>query len=284
MTPFLGALVLAATFISPSGEMCVVVAETESESHALYRLWPGGYRELLAGITFAPGEPLEGIVVADDGHFVTHAPVRCDAQTTLATIHAPDGSVVRTLLARDVLTANDQQWLCRGEADDVRFSMRDVHRMTIGIIDAACTKSGGTIEIDLATGAAASPPDPDRCPAPLKVIAEAEENLPRFRIERDVVPLSSQELLDRAIVRPLPEYPTVASRARVSGIVGVQVVAGRDGKVETAHIVKPLPFGLDEAVRKAIARWEFTPGDARISGVLAFRFEIVRAFPAVVTY
>jgi outer membrane biosynthesis protein TonB len=38
------------------------------------------------------------------------------------------------------------------------------------------------------------------------------------------------------------EYPEVAAKARVNVQVGVQVV-GRDGRVESATIVKPLPFG-----------------------------------------
>ncbi|HEX2059238.1 MAG TPA: energy transducer TonB [Thermoanaerobaculia bacterium] len=88
--------------------------------------------------------------------------------------------------------------------------------------------------------------------------------------------LASQALLDRAVVRVVPEYPVVATKARISGIVAVQVVVGTDGNVEEASIVKPLPFGCDEAVKEAVKRWEFAPAPTRVSGVLAFRFELVR--------
>src|SRR5688572_3493767 len=37
---------------------------------ALYRLWPGGHRQLLSEFDFPPG-PKDHALVADDGHFVT---------------------------------------------------------------------------------------------------------------------------------------------------------------------------------------------------------------------
>lgn len=55
---------------------------------------------------------------------------------------------------------------------------------------------------------------------------------------------------------------------------------GRDGHVEGARI-QPLPFGIDQAVKAAIAGWEFAPypsvaAATRFSGSFVFRFEIVR--------
>lgn len=318
----LGSLLLATTvaygyenprFVSPNGELCVVVRsfprigdfERVSEEEywrreeaeawlreepvpapvpargALYRIWPGDYRQLLAEFTFRPGEAYDHILVADDGYFVTWHPVRCGASAELLTIRDPDAAVVRTLRVRDVLTAHDQQWLCRGAASDVRVSLGETLRLTMLVTDGRGDDARArhhTIDIDHRTGAAAAP-ERDHCPAALLVVPEADDALPRARSDPGVVPVASQSILDRAVVRVLPEYPDVAAKARISGRVGVQVVVGADGKVEAASIVKPLPFGLNEAVRSAIAKWEFAPAPSRESGVLAFRFEILRKDP-----
>lgn len=267
-------------FVSPNGEMCVFIRNEPPEPTraALYHCWPGGYRQPLAEFALQSEEAFGGVLVADDGHIVTYRPVRCDASAELLTIRAPDGSVVRTLRARDALTSNDQQWLCRGNENDVRFSVGETLRMTMLVTDGRWDDPGArhyAVDIDLATGAVAKP-DRNYCPAALLITPEADDGLPRPRIDRDVVPLTSQALLDRAVVRVLPEYPEVAAKARISGRVGVQVVVGRDGNVEAVTIVKPLPFGLDEAARRAILKWEFAPDAARVSGVLAFHFKIVR--------
>ena len=245
---------------------------------ALYHFWPGGYRELRADFAFRSGEQFEHVLVSDDGHVVTFAPMGCGAPADLLTIRSDDGSVVRRLRVRDVVTPNDQQWLCRGEESDVLFSVGETLQMTMLVTDGQWDDPQSrhhTIVIDLATGKVAAP-DRNHCPAALIIIPEADDGLPRMATGNDVVPLASQELLDRAVVREPPEYPEVAAKARISGRVGVQVIVARDGRVETAAIVKPLPFGLDQAVVNAILKWHFRSDAARFSGVISFRFEIAR--------
>lgn len=253
-------------------------AQPEPTRGALYRIWPSGHQERLAEFTCGPDERCERVLVADDGRFVTHDAVRCDSDASLSTLRDANGSVVRTVRVRDVMTANDQRWLCGGAEDDVRFTLGDTLRITMLVTDGRWGDGDArhhAVDVDLGSGAVAAP-ERDRCPAAQRVVAEANDLLPRWRSDADVDVLESQALLDRALVRVLPEYPLPAMKARVSGTVGVQVVVGRDGKVERAWIVKPLPFGLDEAVRAAMAQWEFAPAPSRVSGVLAFRFELVR--------
>jgi TonB family protein len=265
---------------------------------ALYRRWPSGRQELLSEFDFRPQEANDRALVADDGHFVTYAPVRCGAKDELWTIRAPDGSIVRTLQVRDVVTKNDQQWLCRGLENDVRLSVYDDFgasklRITILVTDGQWDDAEArhkTLDIDLVTGAV-PPPDRDLCPLALVVVAEADDGITQRKgfvtlgdkkafDAGNVVPIASQALLERAVMRILPEYPEVAAKARITGRVRVDVVVGRDGRVEAARI-QPLPFGIDEAVKAAIAIWEFAPYPSaveatRFSGSFIFRFEIVR--------
>ena len=301
-------------FVSPNGEMTVVIRRfpsvgdfesistdeyfrrLETDRHfveplpedpppqpvptrgALYRVWPGGHPERLAEFTCGRGEPCDNVLVADDGHFITYDAIRCDDRAELLTIRAADGSIARTLRVRDVMTANDQQWLCQGDENDVRFTLGHSLRLTMLVTDGRWDDRHArhhVVDVDLHTGAAAKP-DRDLCPPAQRVRVEADDQLPRSRSAADVEVLRSTALLDRAIVRVLPQYPLVAAKARISGVVGAQVLVGTDGKVEAVSIVKPLPFGIDAAATAALQQWQFAPAPTRVSGVLAFRFEILR--------
>jgi TonB family protein len=78
------------------------------------------------------------------------------------------------------------------------------------------------------------------------------------------------ELNERAFSRPelksgdRPRYTDEARRARVQGVVIVEVVIGKSGAVRSARVLKPLPMGLSEAAIEAARTWLFEP--ARIDG------------------
>jgi TonB family protein len=55
-----------------------------------------------------------------------------------------------------------------------------------------------------------------------------------------------------------PIYPEDARAAGVQGIVIVEAVIGKDGKVETATVLRGIPM-LDQAALDAVRQWEFTP-------------------------
>lgn len=68
-------------------------------------------------------------------------------------------------------------------------------------------------------------------------------------------------LLDRPVkmLLALAEYPEVARRARIAGVVIAEVTVALDGSVRSVKILKPLPFGLDNAVARAIEASSFEP-------------------------
>lgn len=246
----------------------------EPQRGAMYELWPGGYRKLLSEFAFEPHEWAKPILVANDGHFVTHGMVSSDANAPWITIHDADGKIVRTLRAPDVITASDQQWLSRGEANDVRFAVvDDTLRITILTTDGKWDDLDArhhSIDVDLATGDAPAP-ERDHCPPALRIVAKANDGM-------------SQALLDRAVLRVMPEYPPVAMKARITGVVVVEVVVDVEGNVESAKILKPIPFGIDRAVEKAITQWKFAPASERAVGDIEFTFEILRHIPLRTTY
>ncbi len=61
------------------------------------------------------------------------------------------------------------------------------------------------------------------------------------------------------INRVEPIYPEEARKARIMGIVIVRAVISRDGVVKDVQVLKPLPFGLDQAAVDAVKQWTFKP-------------------------
>ena len=57
-----------------------------------------------------------------------------------------------------------------------------------------------------------------------------------------------------------PEYPTVARAAVLEGDVLVQAIVGADGKVSGVQVLQAVHPLLDEAARKAVQQYEYTPG------------------------
>jgi len=56
-----------------------------------------------------------------------------------------------------------------------------------------------------------------------------------------------------------PVYTEEARSQRITGIVIVEATIGRDGLVKNVTVLKPLPFGLDQAAVDAVKQWQFKP-------------------------
>ncbi len=63
----------------------------------------------------------------------------------------------------------------------------------------------------------------------------------------------------KKISGPSPAYPEAARRARIQGVVVLECVIGKDGRVKTVKELRGLPLGLTENAVDAVKRWEFTP-------------------------
>ena len=63
------------------------------------------------------------------------------------------------------------------------------------------------------------------------------------------------------IVQVLPPYTEDARRARVEGLVQLQVVIRKNGTVDSIRIIRGLGHGLDESAINTVAnKWRFKPG------------------------
>jgi len=55
-----------------------------------------------------------------------------------------------------------------------------------------------------------------------------------------------------------PVYPPLAQAARKEGVVIVELLIGKDGKVKEAKVLRSVQL-LDEAALDAVRQWVFTP-------------------------
>jgi TonB family protein len=86
--------------------------------------------------------------------------------------------------------------------------------------------------------------------------------------KRDIYPVprayaepseTSGELFARAVRAPLPEFPLIALKARIRGVVRIELLVSEEGAVLDTRVTKPLPFGLDTAAEAAVRQWRFRP-------------------------
>ena len=100
--------------------------------------------------------------------------------------------------------------------------------------------------------------------------ALAQEPRPPYRVGGDV---KAPVLISRVE----PVYPAEAREHGVSGLVIVEAVIDREGKVREVRILKPLPFGVDQAAADAVKQWKFSPGTRNgepvdVFGILTVQF------------
>jgi protein TonB len=78
-----------------------------------------------------------------------------------------------------------------------------------------------------------------------------------------------------ALFRAQPEYPEVARRAHVEGVVVLQAVIGTDGRVESVQVLTSVPL-LEAAAIKAVRQWRYLParrGDHPVKVYYIIRIE-----------
>jgi TonB family protein len=62
------------------------------------------------------------------------------------------------------------------------------------------------------------------------------------------------------LYKPEPDYSEDARKAKLQGLVLLEVVVDQHGQPHVQKVLQPLGMGLDEQAIKAISTWRFKPG------------------------
>jgi TonB family protein len=82
-----------------------------------------------------------------------------------------------------------------------------------------------------------------------------------------------QDEINRKIkTRVAPQYPELAKRMNINGVVKVMVIVAANGSVKDAKLVGGHPV-LATAALDAVKKWRFEAGPQESSGVVEFRFD-----------
>lgn len=75
----------------------------------------------------------------------------------------------------------------------------------------------------------------------------------------------------RVKVMGKPQYPDLAKKLNLTGVVKIEVIIGADGKVKRTRVIGGHPVLASEA-EKAAMQCEFEPGPRETSEVIEFKF------------
>jgi len=75
----------------------------------------------------------------------------------------------------------------------------------------------------------------------------------------------------KLIAQPVPAYPEIARRAKLSGTVKVQVLIAPDGRVKDVKVIGGHPLFVDATI-EALKKWKYMPSNAEATATLEFNF------------
>ena len=100
-----------------------------------------------------------------------------------------------------------------------------------------------------------------------KKTSKNQLTLPKSVVDRfpgvDYFEVSADE--DRILLKPVrlggaqPAYTELARKARIQGVVIVEAIIDKEGRVTNVRVLKGLPMGLDQSAVDAVKSWRFKP-------------------------
>jgi TonB family protein len=105
------------------------------------------------------------------------------------------------------------------------------------------------------------------CVCLLAVLAAASLGMVSLRAQEGDAPGSKR----RVKTMGKPQYPDLAKKLNLAGVVKIEVIVGTDGKVKRTRVVGGHPVLASEA-EKAAMQTEFEPGPKETSEIIEFKF------------
>lgn len=82
----------------------------------------------------------------------------------------------------------------------------------------------------------------------------------------------STEITRKVRTRVAPQYPDLARRMSLTGVVKIEVVVSSDGTVKEARVAGGHPV-LANAALEAVRKWKFEPASGESTGSISVRFD-----------
>ena len=220
------------------------------------------------------------VLVPDSGRYlVVHGPAArgCYVGTregdTLVTIYAAGGARIGALTVEDVFTPSDVLQISLGHiVPDYKLQHESQDREVVVLSVPVPRKEGNDPRyeerrIDVAT-AVLLDSRRDFYPVPRSYATPATDlryagrpydpQSPACAAAADLVSIDPRQFFAQAVLGPAPEFPPVAIKVRIRGVVSVEVVVSESGDVLCTRNTR-FPFGLDHAAVEAARRWKFRP-------------------------
>lgn len=80
------------------------------------------------------------------------------------------------------------------------------------------------------------------------------------------------EITRKARVKVTPQYPELARKLGISGVVKVEVTIAPNGIVKSTKVIGGHPLLIDAAV-EAVKKWRFEPSSDETTGTIEFKFQ-----------
>jgi TonB family protein len=263
---------------------------------ALYESGTKG-RRLIAEIPLDVNQAGQ-VLVADSGRYLivrgpqTRGCIRgMTGSDTLVSIYDSEGAQKGSLKIDDVFTPSDVLRLTWDPDVKLRHESQDQEVVVVSIPAPRLEGQEPRDEerrVDVATVALLDPKH-DIYPAPRSYATPADYRWagrvyvsPSTRCatafaDPGLVRIDSTRLFAQAVLGRAPEFPSVALKVRIRGVVRVEVVVSESGDVLCTRNT-PFPFGLDRAAVEAARRWKFRPfivsgHPVKAAGEILFHFE-----------
>lgn len=249
---------------SPNGEWRLEVTRLVTRKHDRRRgtLYRNGRRH--ARWTFVNGWGPGAALVANDGTVVTRDHIcSTGAGSDVVVIYRPDGSLVRSMALRDLLVDEDIAVL-PATVSSIHWleSWRIEEEARHLILDLAEPSAQKNVElpISLDSGELLTPKRRRLLGPPIvDPVVTYKPGGGDGGICEGGVPVSSEELLSRAMSPVAATYPPIAKKVHFGGDVLLELAVSDTGAVESVTLLKPQPFGLAEAAAATARTWQFQP-------------------------
>jgi protein TonB len=80
------------------------------------------------------------------------------------------------------------------------------------------------------------------------------------------------EITRKVKTKVAPEYPELARRMNIVGVVKIQVTVAANGSVKNAKVIGGHPLLADTAL-EAVKQWRYEPATGETTGLVEFHFD-----------